>query len=221
MAGGKGTRLDPFTRIFPKPLIPIGDNPIIEIIMDKFAKYGMKSFIISVNTKAKMIKAYFEDSRSKYNISFIDEDKPLGNIGALRFLEGKLKTPFFISNCDIIVECDYTKIYEFHQQHNCDLTIVGSLQHYTIPYGVCDIENGGILKSIKEKPEYDLLVNTGMYVFNPDILKFIPKNEFFNIPDLIKKLKKARKKIGVYPVSEKSWIDVGKLSEYKKHINIL
>lgn len=220
MAGGEGKRLDPFTRILPKPLIPLGNQPIIEIIMDKFAQFGMKNFFISVNTKAKMIKSYFEDSSKKYNISYIEEDKPLGTAGALRFLEGKLKTPFFISNCDIIVESDYTKIYKFHKKNNFDITIVGSLQHYTIPYGVCDIENGGILKNIKEKPKYDLLVNTGMYLFNTDILKFIPRNKFFNIPDLIKKLEKPRKKIGVYPVSEKSWIDVGKLTEYKKHINL-
>ena len=216
MAGGKGTRLDPFTRILPKPLIPIGDKPIIEIIMDEYAKYGMKNFYISINHKGKMVKAYFEDHESGYIFNFIDEDKPLGTVGALKYLEGKINSPFFVSNCDIIIKDDYTKIYDFHKNGNYALTLVGSIQHHTIPYGVCEIENGGELKSINEKPEQDFLVNTGMYILNPDVLKFIPKNEFFHITDLIEKLQIEGYKIGVYPVSEKSWIDVGQWGEYKK-----
>ena len=217
MAGGKGTRMDPFTRILPKPLIPVGDKAMLEVIMDEYAKFGMKNFYISINYKGKMIKAYLEDHESDYVFNFIYEDKPLGTAGALKYLEGKIYSPFFVSNCDIIINDDYTKIYEFHKKGDYALTLVGSMQHHTIPYGVCEIENGGELKSINEKPEQDFLVNTGMYLLNPEILQYIPENEFFHITDLIEKLKSEGKKIGVYPVSEKSWIDIGQWGKFEEN----
>ena len=221
MAGDKGTRLDPFTRILPKALIPIDDKPIIELIMDKFAEFGITNFYISVNHKSKMIKAFFEDFHSNYHISFIDESIPLGTAGGLKYLEKRIDTPFFVSNCDIIIQCDYSKIYKFHNKGKFDLTLVSSIQHHIIPYGVCKLENDGSLKNIKEKPEYNFLVNTGMYILNPDILEFIPKNKSFDMTDLIKRLKEIKKKIGVYPISEKSWIDIGQWEEYRKVANVL
>jgi dTDP-glucose pyrophosphorylase len=221
MAGGKGTRLDPFTRILPKPLIPIGDKPMIEVIMDEYAKFGMKNFYITINHKGKMIKAYFEDHESDYSFNYIYEDKPLGTAGALKYLEGKIHSHFFVSNCDIIIKDDYSKIYDFHKKGNYDLTMVASMQYHTIPYGVCEIEDGGTLKKIIEKPQYDFLVNTGMYILNPEVLKFIPKNDFYHITHLIERLQKEGLNVGVYPVSEKSYIDVGQWSEYKKSIKDL
>jgi len=221
MAGGKGTRMEPFTHILPKPLIPIGEKPMIEVIMDEYAKFGMKDFYISINHKGKMIKAYLEDHEGDYSFKYISEDKFLGTAGALKYLDGKLDSPFFVSNCDIIIRDDYTKIYDFHKKGNYALTLVASMQHHTIPYGVCEIENGGDLKSITEKPQYDFLVNTGMYILNPEVLKHIPENEFFHITHLMEKLKKEGLKIGVYPVSEKSYIDVGQWSEYKNAMKML
>jgi dTDP-glucose pyrophosphorylase len=221
MAGGKGTRLEPFTHILPKALIPIHDKPVIELIMDKFAEFGMTDFYISVNHKANMIKAFFQDFHSDYTISFIDESKPLGTIGGLKDLENKVFAPMFVSNCDTIIKCDYSEIYKFHKKANFDLTLVSSIQHHIIPYGVCKLRSDGSLKTIREKPEYDFLVNTGMYILNPDILKLIPKNKLFDMTDLIKSLKEKQMKIGVYPISEKSWIDVGKWEEYRKAIDIL
>jgi len=221
MAGGKGTRLDPFTRILPKPLIPIGEKPIIEVIMDEYAKFGMTNFYFSINHKAKMIRAYFEDYKSDYKINYIEEDKPLGTAGSLKYLDGKINSPFFVSNCDIIIKDDYTKIYDFHKKGGYDLTLVASVQNHVIPYGVCEIENGGILKSIREKPQYDLLVNTGMYILEPESLQFIPHGKYFDMTDLIKILKKKDKKVGVFPVSENSWIDVGQWEEYKKTLKNL
>ncbi len=219
MAGGKGTRLDPFTRILPKALIPVGEKPIIEVIMDEYAKYGMINFYISVNHKDRMIKAYFEDRKSDYNFTYINEDKPLGTAGSLKFLEGKFNDPFFVSNCDIIIRSDYSKIVKFHKANKYDLTLVGSMQHQTIPYGVCTFENGGLLKSIQEKPEYDFLVNTGMYLLNPHILRYIPENKYFDMTELINLVQKKGHAVGVYPVSEKSWIDVGQWREYEKVLN--
>ena len=216
MAGGRGTRLDPFTRILPKPLIPIGDKTMLEVIMDEYKQYGITDFYISVNHKAKLIKAYFEETKINASIKFIDEDKPLGTAGALKFIEGKIDVPFFVSNCDIIIKNDYADIYDFHIKEKYDITIVASMQHYKIPYGICEILNGGSLDRIVEKPEYDFLVNTGMYILNPNVLSNIPSNEFFHITHLIEKIKSKRLKVGVYPVSEKAWIDVGQWSEFNK-----
>lgn len=221
MAGGKGTRLDPFTRILPKALIPIGEKSVIDIIMGEYAKQGMKNFYISVNNKSKMIKAYFGDQDNDYNITFIDEDKPLGTAGALKFLKDKIEGPFFVSNCDIIVKNNYFDILKFHREGRFDLTIVGSMQHHTIPYGVCKIENGGLLKNIHEKPKYDFIINTGMYLLNHHVLKYIPENACIDMTDLVNVLQKEARRVGVYPVSEKSWIDIGQLAEYKATIKEL
>lgn len=221
MAGGKGTRLDPFTRILPKPLIPIDNKAIIEVIMDEYAKFGMKKFYISINYKGNIIKAYFEEQKSDYNFEFIEENTPLGTAGALKLLEKKVNTPFFVSNCDIIIKENYSRIYDFHKKNDYVLTLVGSMQHHIIPYGVCEIESGGTLKKINEKPEYDFLINTGMYLLNPEVFRFIPNNKFYNITDLISVLKKNNYEVGVYPVSEKSWIDIGQWEKYKSNLNKL
>lgn len=218
MAGGKGQRLDPFTKILPKALIPIGDKPIIEIIMNKFDPYGIKDFYISIHTKSKMIKAYFEELDSAYNINYIEEEEPLGTAASLKFLEGKIEGSFLVTNCDIIIEGDYSEIGEFHKAKGLDITIVGSYRHFTIPYGICEVANGGALKSLNEKPEYTLLVNTGMYLLKSEVLKLIPEEKVYNMTDLIKSAKRHGKKVGVYPISEKSWIDIGQWDEYHKAV---
>lgn len=216
MAGGKGTRLDPFTRILPKPLIPIGDKPIIEVIMDTFVSYGIKEFFISINHKAKMIKSYFEETRGKYKIHYVEEKKPLGTAGSLRLLKNKIKESFIVTNCDTIIKIDCIELLKLHKAKNYDMTIVVSCKHYTIPYGVCHIENGGILKTISEKPEYDLLVNTGMYIIKPTMFDLIPKHRFFNINELVENAKNKGFTIGVFPISENCWTDIGQWEEYRK-----
>jgi len=217
MAGGKGSRLEPFTKILPKPLIPIGEKTVLEIIMEKFIEFNVEHFYLSVNHKAKIIKSYFDEINPNYKISYIMEHKPLGTIGALHQLNDKLKNNFILTNCDIIIEADYLDLLEHHKINNNDLTIVTSMKHYNIPYGVCKIANGGKLIDIVEKPVYDLLVNTGMYVINSSLLKYIPQNEFFHATHFIDRIKNSYK-VGVYPISENSWIDIGEWAEYKKAV---
>ena len=221
MAGGKGTRLDPFTKILPKPLIPLGNKTVIEIIIDSFVDCGIDKFYISVNYKSKIIKSYFEELEPSYAVEYIHEDQPLGTAGSLRNLSGKLDSSLIVTNCDIIIKADYYDIVEYHAINDNDITLVASLKNYNIPYGVCEIENGGTLKCITEKPEYSFLVNTGLYVLKPETLELIPENEFFHITQLIEKVKETGGKVGVYPISDKSWIDTGEWAEYKKALEIL
>lgn len=219
MAGGKGTRLDPFTRILPKPLIPIGDKPIIEIIIEKFREYDISQFYISVNHKAKIIKSFFEELNPSYNIQYIDETIPLGTAGSLKYLQGKVQGAMVVTNCDIIINSDYAEIIDYHLSHDHDITLVASLKRYSIPYGICNLEKGGALICIDEKPEYSFLVNTGFYVLKTEILELIPENTFFHMTHLIEAAKKAGRSVGVFPVSENSWIDTGEWDEYRKAVD--
>jgi dTDP-glucose pyrophosphorylase len=219
MAGGKGTRLDPFTRVLPKPLIPIGNEPILKIIIDNFVEFSLHNFYISINEKGNMIKAYLKDFASSCKIKYIEEAKPLGTAGSLRLLKHKLKSTFFVTNCDIIIYSDYSSIIDFHKKNNNDLTLVSSIRNYIIPYGVCDVDDKGKLLSIKEKPNYNLFVNTGFYVLEPKVLNLIPANKKFDMSELIIKIKKKGLQVGVFPVPEQSWIDIGQLSEYKKNLD--
>lgn len=217
MSGGKGTRLDPFTRILPKPLIPIGEKTIVETIMDRFSEFGCKDFYLTVNYKGKMIQAYFDsDDTFRHNIHFLYEEAPLGTAGSIRLIEKTVDVShFFVTNCDILVEGDYSDLFEFHRAKNNDITIVGSIQHIAVPYGVLKTNNGGNLESIVEKPEYDLLVNTGMYVLKREVIKRIPENKHYDFTTLIEDIKKEGGTIGVYPISQKSWMDVGQWQEYQ------
>jgi len=218
MAGGKGTRLEPFTRILPKSLLPIGKKPVIEIIMDEYAKYGMRKFYISINDKGRMIKAFFADYNIAYEIEYINESKPLGTAGSLKYLEKKVHSPFFVSNCDVIIRADYPVIHKYHMEKGYSITLVGSMQHHTIPYGVCEIEEGGLLKKIVEKPKNNILVNTGMYLLNPEVIPLIPENESFDMTDLINKLQRINMPVGLFPISADSWLDIGQLKEYTKSV---
>jgi dTDP-glucose pyrophosphorylase len=221
MAGGKGTRLEPFTRILPKPLIPIGDQPVIELIMAEFAKHGMTSFYISINHKGSMIRAYFDGTPCNYDIKYIQEEHPLGTAGSLKFLEGAFSEPFFVTNCDILIYTDYRKIFQFHKEKNYDLTLIASMQRHTVPYGVCKIQNESDLLEIMEKPQYDFVVNTGMYLLEPHVIKYIPEGAFFNITDLIAQLIKHNLKVGCYAIPEDAWVDIGQWADYRRVISKL
>jgi dTDP-glucose pyrophosphorylase len=221
MAGGKGTRLEPFTRVLPKPLIPVGDKPVIDHIIDRFRACGISEFYLTIHHMSKIMRAYFEEKQPDYSIGFAEEDKPRGTAGSLKLLANKLNKPFFVSNCDIIIEADYADLYNFHMQNRHDITLVASARKFSIPYGICELNSGGSLDRIKEKPEYNFLVNAGMYVLNPAVLKLIPDNQLFHITHLIDRIKDNGGQIGVYPVSEKAWIDIGQWVEYRKALKLI
>ncbi len=221
MAGGKGTRLEPFTRVLPKPLIPVGEKPVIDHIIDRFRAYGAREFYLTIHYMSKILRAYFEEKSPDYSIEFVQEDEPRGTAGSLKLLMDKLHSPFFVSNCDIIIEADYADIFRFHQKNGYDITLVASAKQYNIPYGICELNHNGSLKRIQEKPEYNFLINTGLYVLNPGLIEVIPDFGLFHITHLIDKVNENKGTIGVYPVSEKSWIDVGQWEEYRKALKMI
>jgi dTDP-glucose pyrophosphorylase len=216
MAGGKGTRLDPFTRVLPKPLIPLGDKTVIERIIDTFLRYGVKTFYLSVHNKSRIIKSYFEELQPPYEIRYIEEAEPLGTAGALSSVSDTIEGSMIVTNCDIILDTDYAEVVAFHEHNLNDITIVGSLKDYRIPYGICEICDGGELLRITEKPHYNFLVNTGMYVLRAPTLRLIPPNTFFHMTDLIAKVQESGGRVAVYPLSDKAWLDTGEWVEYRK-----
>jgi dTDP-glucose pyrophosphorylase len=221
MAGGKGARLEPFTKVLPKPLVPIQEKPIIEHIIERFTDITCSEFYLTVNYKGRILKAYFEELQPDYNVTFVDENEPLGTAGSLQLLMGKFDKPFFVTNCDIIVKADCVSLYEFHQKGGYDITLVASTKEYIIPYGTCELNGDGHLSHINEKPHYDFLINTGLYVLNPDMLKLIPENKFYHITHLIEDAKNQGKKVGVFPIDDEAWIDVGQWAEYQKAVKQL
>lgn len=219
MAGGKGSRLRPLTNVLPKPLIPIGDQTMLEDIMDRFVESGCHDFYISVNYKAETIKQYFQHLQNpQYNISYFQEEKPLGTAGSLHLLKDKIKSTFFVSNCDIIIDEDYAEILRYHIQNGNEITVVAALKNYAIPYGTLETGSSGLLQSIHEKPDITFKINTGMYILEPHLINEIPENEFYHITSLIDKLIKDGRKVGVFPINEGSWTDIGNWDEYMKYV---
>lgn len=219
MAGGKGTRLRPLTNVLPKPLIPIGEQTMLEDIMDRFVECGCHEFYISVNYKAEIIKRYLDNlGKTQYHISYFQEDKPLGTAGSLHLLKNQIKDTFFVSNCDIIIDEDYGEILKYHRENYNEITVVAAIRNLAIPYGTLETKEEGLLSDIKEKPEYTFKINTGMYVLEPHLINEIPEDEFYHITFLIEKLMKEGRRVGVYPINEGSWTDVGNWDEYLKYV---
>ena len=216
MAGGRGSRLEPFTKILPKPLIPLNDKAIIEHIIAKFTLYGSNSIYLTLNYKSKLIKAFFDDLQKDYTVNYVDEEVALGTAGSLKLLEGIIDSNFFISNCDVLVDIDLSDFYEVHNENNNLITVVVSTMKHVLPYGSCDLNTDGSLKGIIEKPETNHLVNTGFYIMNSKVLKYIPKNKSYDMPELIIDAINDGKKVGIYPISDNSWVDVGQWPEYNK-----
>ena len=221
MAGGKGTRLEPFTNVLPKPLLPINEKSVIEHIIERFTKNNFYNFFITLNYKSKILKAYFQEMKPKFKLSFVDEPKPLGTAGGLRLLKNKLKKPFIVTNCDTIIDVNFDDLMNFHINNNNDATLVVSSKEHVVPYGTCKLTKKGHLQKIVEKPKFDFFVNVGMYVLNSNLIKFIPKHKTFDMTDFIQLLKRKNKQVGVYPIDDESWIDVGQWAEYRKVVDRL
>lgn len=224
MAGGKGTRLYPYTKILPKPLIPIGDTPIVERIMNYYTEYGMKEFYMTINYRKEMIRSYFTDGEFPFTVKYVEEIMPLGTGGSLKLIEDKFDKPLFVTNCDTLILADYEKIYDFHVKNENAVTMVAAIKNITIPYGVLHTKENGELIGMEEKPKLSHMINTGMYVINPDVIDCIPDGCMFHMTHLVDKVRANGQKVGVYPVSEDSFLDMGEFDEMRrmeKKLNIV
>lgn len=216
MAGGKGTRLYPYTKILPKPLIPIGETPIVERIINCFNEYGMGKFYMTVNYKKGMIRSYFNDLKPAYSIKYVEEDKPLGTGGSIKLITDKFERPLFVTNCDTLILADYADIYNYHVKSGNKITVVSALKNIAIPYGVVHSGENGEIVEIEEKPKLSYFINTGMYVINPETIELIPNDVMFHMTHLVEKVMKNGGKVGTYPISEDSFLDMGELDEMKR-----
>lgn len=214
MAGGIGSRLQPLTSIIPKPLIPINEKTLVENIFENFNKYGLSNFYLTINFKSKLIKTYFSYSKLNYKINFIEESEPLGTAGSLFLLKNKLKSTFFLSNCDTLLNIDFSDLIKFHSKNKYDLTMVTCNKQFEVPYGVCELYSNGNLKKIDEKPNQEFMINVGLYLIEPKIINLIKKNESLDFNQLINRCLLANKKIGVFPINYNDWQDIGTNSEY-------
>ncbi|MEA5143330.1 MAG: sugar phosphate nucleotidyltransferase [Oscillibacter sp.] len=216
MAGGKGTRLLPYTQILPKPLIPVGEKTITEMIMERFEQFGCHAFRMIVNYKKNLIKAFFADSDTGHDISFTDETQFMGTGGGLGLLKGLYDSTFFMTNCDIILDDDYGDILRYHREHRNIITVVCAMKKVVIPYGTIEISDAGQALKLTEKPTFSFMTNTGFYVIEPAFLDCIPSDTRIDITDLIQLCIDRGENVGVYPVSENAWMDMGRLDELEK-----
>ncbi|MGE5396104.1 MAG: nucleotidyltransferase family protein [Chitinophagales bacterium] len=218
MAGGFGKRLQPLTDGCPKPLLKVGDKPLLETILESFIEQGFKNFYISVNYKAEMIINHFGDgSHWEVNISYLREKKPLGTVGSLGLLPAKPDKPVLLMNGDILTRMNFGQLLDFHLKSLTAATICVKEHYHQIPYGVVSIEKNR-LQQIYEKPRQRFFVNAGLYVLSPEVLDHVFSDVCLDITDLFRMLLEKKKEIAVFPIRE-YWIDIGRFDDYERANN--
>jgi len=213
MAGGEGTRLDPFTKILPKALIPVGNRPVIELIMERFFEYGFYKFSYTLNYKKEYIKLFLKENKFSYSINWVEEEDFLGTAGSIALLKNEITDTFFVSNCDSLLDVDFRDVLAWHREHDALMTIIGCHNEIKIPFGVLQLDIGKLVK-ISEKPVHDVIINTGVYVMEPHVISYIPEGEKMDMNELIEVVG-TDGKISVYPIY-RGWVDIGQWREYKK-----
>lgn len=215
MLGGLGKRLRPLTNDIPKPMLKIGNKPIVETIVEGFKQYRYTNFIFSVNYKKEVIQDYFQNGEAfDVSIEYIEEEKRMGTAGALSLLENRPTEPFFVMNGDLLTQINFDQLMEFHIEHQSVATMCVREYEYQIPYGVIET-NCTDLVSIKEKPIHRSFVNAGIYVLNPEVFDYIPQNEFYDMPSLFEHLIQKEKKTSAFPIHE-YWLDIGQIDDFKR-----
>ena len=215
LAGGLGTRLRPLTETVPKPMLRVGDKPILELILEQFKEYGFRNFIISLNYKGSIIEEYFKDGKEfDVNIEYIRETKKLGTAGSIALVKEKLTKPFIVINGDILTGIDFDKFLNHHIENDFNITVGVRNYEINVPYGVLVTDNM-IIESLEEKPTYKFNINGGVYALNPEIIKYIQEEEVYNMTDLIEDAMDNHQRSGIYEIIE-YWTDIGQIEDYKQ-----
>lgn len=219
LAGGKGTRLRPYTTAFPKPLMPVGDKPILEIILRQLKSHGINEIIMAVGHLAELIMTFFGDgSKFGVRIKYSREDEPLGTAGPLSLIKDELTDTFLVMNGDILTTLNYSDLIKYHKRSGAIATIALNKRDVYIDFGVVELDEDSNITDYVEKPTLHYLVSMGIYVFEPEVLKYIPNNKKFDFPDLVKKLISAGEKVKGY-IYDGYWLDIGRPEDYEKACN--
>jgi NDP-mannose synthase len=217
LAGGKGVRLHPFTVVFPKPLVPLGDRPIIEVLIQRLISCGITDITLTLGHLAELIKAYFQHRpqlMAKACLRYIDEEEPTGTAGSLASVQG-LDETFLVMNGDLLTDLDFDELVSFHRRHGAALTIAAHRRHVKVDFGVLQSDNNYQVLGYNEKPELSYDVSMGIYVYEPRVLEFITPRNYLDFPDLVLKLLAAGEKVCAMP-SDCLWLDIGRPDDYAR-----
>lgn len=215
MAGGLGTRLGELTKDCPKPLLRVGNKPVLETILENCIEYGFKHFYIAVNFKADMVKEYFGDgSRWGVEVKYIEEKKRLGTAGALGLLPVISSLPMLVMNADVLTKINFKHLMAFHEEHKSIATMCVREYEFQVPFGVVQLDNHRLM-NILEKPVHQFFVNAGIYVLNPEVVSMVPTNEYFDMPALFDKLIEKQLETAAFPIRE-YWLDIGRKADFER-----
>jgi dTDP-glucose pyrophosphorylase len=215
MAGGLGTRLAPLTNNCPKPLLKVGNKPVLQTILENFIEHGFHRFYLSVNYKAEMIEEYFGDgSRWGVEIRYVHETKRMGTAGALSLLPEKVEKPIIVMNGDLLTKINFQQLLQFHTENRVQATMCVREYDFQVPYGVVMTDQHSFL-GIEEKPIHRFFVNAGVYVLDPSALDLIPPDTFFDMPSLFSKVKEMNQDAIVFPIRE-YWLDIGRMDDFER-----
>ncbi|WP_313304626.1 nucleotidyltransferase family protein [Empedobacter sp.] len=216
MAGGEGKRLRPLTENTPKPLLKVGDKPIIEYNIDRLINFGIKTINLSINYLGEQLVEYFGTGYSKgIDIKYVKEDKPLGTIGSILLVENFYNDDIIVMNSDLLTNIDFADFFKTYKESDADMAVAATSYHVDVPYAVLEVTDGVEVKSLKEKPRYTYYSNAGIYIIKKEILKMIPENQFYDITDLMERVLEMNLKLVTYPING-YWLDVGKHEDFKK-----
>ena len=216
LAGGRGARLQPYTLVVPKPLVPVGDKPVIELIIKRLRKFGIDEFIITTGYLGDLIKAVCGDgSRWGVHIDYSDEYEPLGTIGPLNLIKDQLTETFIVVNGDTVTDIDIKELMTFHFANKGIATIAATKRVTEIALGVLEVDQNDSVTTFREKPKHEYLASMGLYVFEPEILDYIPEHGSFGFDDLMYAFQASEAPVYVYPHTG-FWLDIGILSDLER-----
>ncbi len=216
MAGGRGQRLMPLTADTPKPMLQVGDKPILEHNIDRLVKFGIKNIYLSVNYLAEQIQDYFKDGSDKgVSISYVHEDKPLGTLGSVKMVEELEHDYVMVMNSDLLTDIDFNGFFQAFLRSGADMAVATTMYSVEVPYGVMEVDNGNFVNALKEKPCYTYYSNAGIYIIKKELLSLVPHNEFYNVTDLMDSIISQGKKLVSFPILG-YWLDIGKHNDFVK-----